>query len=282
MLGAACLTAIAAAPRPRACAPLRVMTYNIRLDVESDGANRWAARRDQLIGQIAFVQPDILGLQEVVPGQKADLERALPDYRFVGVARDDGKAAGEYSSLAVRNAAYDIRSSGTFWLSPTPDKPSKGWDSAYPRIATWAHLVRRADGRRILALNTHLDHVGEVARREGARRISAFLSQHRLPGERIVVTGDFNAEPGSPPLRMLTSAPLSLRDSKAAARTPAIGPEGTFNGFEAVPKEGRRIDYVLAEPSIRVKRHATLAWHFKDGRVASDHFPVVADFEDCR
>ena len=110
---AAALSIGAAPPKP-ACEPLRVMTYNIRLDIESDGINRWSNRRDQFIGQIRLMRPALLGLQEVVPGQKADLERALPGYAFLGVARDDGKAKGEYSSLAVDRSVFRVLSSGTF------------------------------------------------------------------------------------------------------------------------------------------------------------------------
>ena len=182
---------IGAAP-PQTCEPLRVMSYNIRLDLESDGINRWANRRDQFIGQIRLMQPAILGLQEVVPGQKADLQEALPGYEFLGAARDDGRSKGEFSNLAIRRDIFRVRSSGTFWLSPTPGAPSKGWDAAYPRIATWAKFVRRSDGKRFLALNTHFDHVGQTARLQSARQIIGWLSAQRSAGESVIVTGDLN------------------------------------------------------------------------------------------
>ncbi|HJR82546.1 MAG TPA: hypothetical protein VJ775_01340, partial [Sphingomicrobium sp.] len=116
-LAAVAALSIGAAPAKQVCAPLRVMTYNIRLDIESDGVNRWANRRDEFIGQVALMRPAILGLQEVVAGQKSDLERAFPGYAFLGVARDDGRSAGEFSNLAVDRELFTIRSSGTFWLS---------------------------------------------------------------------------------------------------------------------------------------------------------------------
>lgn len=266
---------------PAACAPLRVMTYNIRLDLASDGPNRWSARRDQFIGQVALMHPAILGLQEVVAGQKADLEQGLPGYTFLGVARDDGRSAGEFSNLAIDRSVFRVQSSGTFWLSRTPDVPSKGWDAAYRRIATWAHLVRRTDGQRFLALNTHLDNEGKQARVEGAREIVRWLAAHRSPGERIIMTGDFNSEPGSPPVEELTSAALRLRDARMVTATPPIGPQGTFNNFDALPAESVRIDYVLVDPALEVERYAVLAWHGENGRVASDHFPVVADLSTC-
>ena len=257
------------------------MSYNIRLDLESDGINRWANRRDQFIGQIRLMSPAIVGLQEVVPGQKSDLEKALPGYDFLGVARDDGRSKGEFSNLAIRRDIFRVRSSGTFWLSPTPGVPSKGWDAAYPRIATWAKLVRRSDGRRFLALNTHFDHVGETARLQSARQIAGWLSAQRTAGESVIVTGDLNAEPGTPPIRELTSSTLGLRDAHEASQTPRIGPDGTFNAFVMVPNESRRIDYVLASPALAVENYAVLAWQGEGGRPASDHFPVVADLSPC-
>ena len=286
MTGLALLLAAMASGAPaapgQACSPLRVMTYNIRLDLASDGPDRWSARRNQFIGQVAFVQPDILGLQEVLATQKADLERGLPDYEFVGVGRDDGKSAGEFSNLAIRKAAFRITSWGNFWLSQTPDRPSKGWDASYIRLATWAHLVARDSRQRILALNTHLDNDGEVARREGARMIRDFIGKHRLPGERIVVTGDFNSKPASPPYRLMTGPPLRLKDSRVTAINPPLGPDSTWNGFKLVPSNPQRIDFVFADPAMTVRRSSVLAWYFDGPRTASDHFPAVADLTNCR
>jgi len=275
------VTTIGAARAPT-CEPLRVMSYNIRLDLESDGINRWPNRRDQFIGQIRLMQPAILGLQEVVPGQKADLEKALPGYEFLGVARDDGRSRGEFSNLAIRRDIFRVRSSGTFWLSPTPAVPSKGWDAAYPRIATWAKLVRRSDGRRFLVLNTHFDHVGETARLQSARQIAGWLLAQRKAGEVIIMTGDLNAEPETSPIHELRQSPLGLRDAHEATQTPRIGPGGTFNNFVMVPNESRRIDYILASPSLAVENYAVLAWQGEGGRPASDHFPVIADLNPCR
>jgi endonuclease/exonuclease/phosphatase family metal-dependent hydrolase len=280
-LAAAALTVAARAIAAPTCAPMRVMTYNIRLALESDGLNRWEARRDQFIGQVRLMNPAILGLQEVVAAQKADLEKAMRGYAFLGVARDDAHAAGEYSNLAVDRAIFSIRTSGTFWLSPTPTVPSKGWDADYIRIATWAHLVRRSDGHRFLALNTHLDNEGEIARLEGAREIAAWLAANRAAGESVVMTGDFNAEPGSPPYLALTSSPLVLRDARKISKSPPVGPDGTWNDFQALPTDNLRIDFVLVDPGIIVERYAVLAWHGEGNRVASDHFPVVADVTAC-
>jgi len=259
---------------------MRVMTYNIRLDLESDGANKWSNRRDQFVGQIGLMHPAILGLQEVVRGQQADLEKAFPTYTFLGLPREGGPM-GESANLAFDQTVFKVTKSGTFWLSPTPSVPSKGWDAAYSRVATWAHLVRRSDGRKFLALNTHLDNEGQVARLESARQIVKFLAANRAPNESVVMTGDFNTEPGTPPVQELTSSKLGLRDARSISKTPPVGPSGTWNDFHALPKEVSRIDFVLVDPMIEVERYAILAWHGDGGRTASDHFPVVADLRAC-
>ncbi|WP_308225031.1 hypothetical protein [Flavobacterium sp. J372] len=43
---------------------VKVMTYNIRLDLVSDGENRWDNRKDMMASQILFYEPDFMGVQE--------------------------------------------------------------------------------------------------------------------------------------------------------------------------------------------------------------------------
>lgn len=264
------------------CMPTRAMSFNIRLDVKSDGDNRWSMRREQFIGQILLMRPDILGLQEVVPSQKRDLEQAMPQYLLIGGSREGSQDRGEYSPLAIARERWRIKESGTFWLSETPDRPSKGWDAAFPRIATWARLVRKADKKRFLAINTHLDHIGEVAKVQGARQIATFIASARKSREAVIMLGDLNSTPDSTAVSELLNGPAGLRDSRASSESPPIGPEGTFNAFNPLPQASKRIDYVLHDASLRAMRHATMAWHGENGRVASDHFAVLADLIDER
>ena len=269
------LLSVPALAAPRCGADVRVMTYNIRLDTPADGPNRWELRRDLLLAQVDLLRPAIVGFQEVVPGQLADLEAALPGHVRIGGGRDGDGTAGEASPLFVARAVFAVRAQGQFWLSPTPDKTSRGWDAAFPRIVTFAHLRRRGDGARVLALNTHWDHVGTQARLESARQIARWIAANRQRGEALVVLGDFNAALAEPSLQALL-AEVGLRDARAAAGQHAQGSSISFNAFQAVPARGALIDHVLTGPGIAVRRWHALAEHF-DGRVASDHFPVIAD-----
>jgi endonuclease/exonuclease/phosphatase family metal-dependent hydrolase len=260
--------------------PLRFMTYNIRLDLASDGENSWAHRRGWVAAQIEWLRPDLFGMQEVLPAQKADLIAALPRYRFVGGGRE-GDDRGEASPLAFDPRRFDLLESGLFWLSPTPDKPSKGWDAAYNRIVTWARLRMRGAPQSLLVINTHWDHIGAVARKESALQISRWIATHARHCERVLVSGDFNTELASEPLQLLVGS--GLRDARGASRTPPFGPAGTFNGFRNPPEDARTIDHFLLGEGVQVERYLVLS-QLIDGRWPSDHFPVIVDLSiaQCR
>ena len=56
-----------------------------------------------------------------------------------------------------------FRQLGNFWIAE-PEKMnipgSKGWDSDYPRVTTWAVMLDKVSGKRFFYMNTHLDHIG--------------------------------------------------------------------------------------------------------------------------
>lgn len=255
---------------------LRVMTYNIRLDLASDGANRWANRSHWVAAQVLWLRPDIFGMQEVLPGQKADLMAQLPQYRIFGGGRDDGKETGEASPIGFDKNRFNLLESGLFWLSPTPSVPSKGWDAALPRIVTWARLRIRGTQQVVLAVNTHWDHIGIVARQQSAAQMQSWIGENAKRCEKVLVLGDFNSELDSEQMRGLMKEPLALRDARGASRTQPFGPSGTFNAFDPQPNPTRAIDHVLLGRDIDVERYAVFA-QVIDGRVPSDHFPVLAD-----
>jgi endonuclease/exonuclease/phosphatase family metal-dependent hydrolase len=254
-----------------------VMTYNIRLDLASDGADAWPNRRAMVAALIGYHAPDLIGLQEVLQHQKQALEADLPAYAFIGAARDDGRQAGEYSPIGYRRDRYRLLASGTFWLSPTPAVPGKGWDAAYPRIATWARLVERRGGRRLLMVNTHLDHVGLTARLEGARQLRGWIGAQRAKGEAVVLTGDFNSMADSDAYRTIVApGPGALADTLRLTRTPHYGPAGTFTGFKVTQAQAGAIDHIFVSDGVTVLRQATLTDQTA-GRLPSDHYPVLAD-----
>lgn len=259
---------------------LRVMTYNIRLNTASDSLNAWPHRKDNLASQVLFHDVQLLGVQEALHNQMVDLKERLPQYKFVGVGRDDGKEKGEYSAIFYDTSRLQVLQSSTFWLSLTPEVPgSKSWDAAITRIVTWARFRDKKSHKIFYAFNTHFDHLGKEARRESARLLLQKVAA--IAGKtRAVVTGDFNATPNDEPIQVVTekSNALHLTDSKALSITTHYGPDGTFNGFAAKERDNLPIDYIFLKGPWKVKKHATLSQTW-NGRFASDHFAVFAVIE---
>jgi endonuclease/exonuclease/phosphatase family metal-dependent hydrolase len=254
------------------------MSFNLRLDLASDGPNAWPHRRDWVASLIRFHAPDALGVQEALAHMLTDLDARIPEFARVGVGRADGREGGEFSAILYRRDRLDMLDNGTFWLSPTPEVPgSKGWDAAIERVATWARFRDRVTGCTHVHLNTHFDHIGEQARQESARLIRRRLAAI-AGGAPVIVTGDLNADPQSVAYRVFTrdtvDAAAPLGDAFSTSRAGHYGPTSTWTAFKAI-EPGRRIDYVLVSTQIPVLTHGILpdSW---DGRFPSDHLPVLA------
>ncbi|MCA9525875.1 MAG: endonuclease/exonuclease/phosphatase family protein, partial [Myxococcales bacterium] len=189
-------------------APFTATTFNLRYDRGQDGWFDAAhPRRDRALAVIHAAAPHLLGVQEALAPQLADLEAALPHHRRVGVGRGDGVARGEHCALFIDERRFFLCESGTFWLSVTPDEPGTTWPPArLPRICTWARVHDAVADRPLLLLNSHWDHEAPAARLASARQLHAW----RPADAAAVIMGDFNAAPWSAPVRLLRAG--GLRD----------------------------------------------------------------------
>ena len=264
----------------------RVMTFNVRYDTATDGANAWEHRRSMVASIVRFHAPDIVGLQEPLTHQYDHLRGRLDGYAWEGVGRDDGGTTGEYCPLGWQTARVSPDAYGTRWLSETPGTPGSSYPSASkPRLVTWARVD--VDGTGLLVCNTHLDHKSERARVRSARQLRGLVAELGGWDERaglsvpVVVLGDFNCTADSEPYRVLTgdagvdgiSGP-PLTDAMDAAEQPHHGPTKTFERFDGEPD--RKIDHVFCAGDVAVRQHAVIADHW-DGTPPSDHCPVVAE-----
>lgn len=250
---------------------LNVATYNLRFDNPHDGKNVWPQRRDAVRALVRYHSFDLWGTQEALANQLEDLD-ALTEYARVGVGRDDGKHAGEHSAIFYRRDRFALEDHGDFWLSATPEKPSKSWDShCCNRIASWARLREIASGKQFVVLNAHFDHEGEVARRESARLMLA--RGRTLAGQLpLIILGDFNSTPDSEAYAIVSAG---LRDARSISQSAPYGPLATFNAFDVSQPAEARIDYIFLSPQWQVLRYATLT-DSVEARFPSDHFPVLA------
>ena len=260
-------------------AALRVMTWNIRYDNPGDGVHAWPMRRDELLSSVGSQRVDVLCIQEGLKHQVAFLKDGLTGFDVRGAGRDDGKDQGEYAAIYFRTSRFTCRDAGTFWLSPTPEVPSKGWDAALPRIVTWVRLYDSLARGEVTVFNTHFDHQGVVAREQSAGLIREKVRSiaGSLP---FVLTGDFNAGEKDSCYRILVSRsglPPFFNDAMHQALVPHAGPLVSYTGFPFVsdiPRE--RIDFIFVNDAAEVRRHAILDARRGPGYI-SDHLPVVAD-----
>nr|MBP6288037.1 endonuclease/exonuclease/phosphatase family protein [Ferruginibacter sp.] len=194
---------------------IKVMSFNIRLDVKSDGENWWEKRKDKVAGLMNYYEADFIGAQEVLHHQLTYLKDNLNGYDYLGVGRDDGREAGEYSCIFYKKDKYTVVQQSTFWLSPTPDIPSKGWDAALNRVCSYGLFKNNKTKQLIWVLNTHFDHMGKVARLESAKLIIKKISELNTQHYPVIVSGDFNSRPGDEPAQYMMA---NMRNSRIISR----------------------------------------------------------------
>jgi endonuclease/exonuclease/phosphatase family metal-dependent hydrolase len=249
------------------------MTYNIRLDTPVDSINQWPNRKEKVFALIKKYSPDVFGVQEALHHQLTDLLENLPEYDYIGVARDDGKTKGEYSAILFKKKRLTVEIQKTFWLSETPDVAgSKSWDAAITRVATFGKFKDQITSKQFFIYNTHFDHLGKIAREQSASLIKEKIKEEsqQLP---VIVTGDFNCERNESPYAvMLNDDNIKLYDAKSATDE-----RGTFCTFKVNATPCKAIDYIFYSADWKSKNYNVL--DDNDGKYyPSDHVPVLAEF----
>lgn len=247
---------------------LSVMSFNIRMGEGKDGTNSWQYRCPATIYMLRDKQPDIFGLQEAYDYQVLFIKENLREYNNVGVGREDGKHKGEHMSIFYNKKKVSLLKWGTFWLSDTPGKPSKGWDAACIRTATWALMKDKRSGRKFYYVNTHLDHVGKEAQKNGLALIVEKIKEMNPDNLPMVLTGDFNVVSSDPVLSDLNRIMKNARVS--AERTDNLN---SFNGWG---KSSSIIDYIYYSGFASCPKFETIQKKYGDFPFISDHYPIKA------
>lgn len=267
LLLALCAPALAAPP-----APLTIMSFNVRTPADKETGRRWEDRRDAMVAVIKDAQPAVLGTQELVKAQAEYLAERLPGYRWFGEGRRGGDA-DEHMGVFYDGAVVALQQSGNFWLSDTPNVAgSISWAHPYPRMVTWGLFKRLDDGKSFYLLNTHLPYRSEdeAARVRGAQAILAHI--RGLPADvPVVLTGDFNSEPGSPTYAAFTAL---LQDARTQVEAPQ-GPKATFHDFTG--EADKELDWVLVR-GFKARTFDTVDARV-NGVLPSDHFPLVVTLD---
>jgi endonuclease/exonuclease/phosphatase family metal-dependent hydrolase len=293
--------------------PLRVLTHNIRYDTSSPfkGERPWKERAPRLLNELRYNirnQDAFICLQEVLDNQLVDIlsglnpsdsttaegahEQFEQTWAYIGVGRDDGYKAGEYSPILYRPSVWELRHWETVWLSETPDVPSKSWDAASIRIVTIGVFTHHVGRQTVLAMSTHLDDQGSRSRSEAAHIILRKIDEYRngrfgniISG--VFLAGDLNSEETQEAHSVLTAPESPLVDSATLVnQADYYGNHTTWTGFGYEGQDPSRIDYILLGPIAdhessdlpwEIEGYAVLANRFDDGVFSSDHRAVVVD-----
>ncbi|TDZ16390.1 hypothetical protein Cob_v010571 [Colletotrichum orbiculare MAFF 240422] len=224
---------------------VRLMTYNVRWATPSPESNeeKWSVRRPHMAAQINAItagRPEsLMCMQEVVEQQLLDLSTDLGSkWAHVGVGRDDGVAAGEFSPIFYRPDAWRLVDNRTYWLSETPDVPgSKGWDAAMARLVTVGNFTHVETGFPFVFMCTHFDDQGSLAQRKSAEFLVNLTQEwESAAGDMtpVFMGGDLNVESDHAAYQILVAegALHDVRDVTTASRR--SGFIHTYTGFNNV------------------------------------------------
>ncbi|MDN3588817.1 endonuclease/exonuclease/phosphatase family protein [Pedobacter aquatilis] len=254
---------------------ITIGTFNIRYDNPMDSGNLWVERAPVVSNLIRFHKFDILGVQEALKNQLKDIGSRLPEYDVYGKGRDDGKDGGEHSAILFKKDRFKLIKSGDFWLSETPDKPSKGWDvTCCNRICSWVYLQDLKTNKQLYVFNVHYDHQGKVARQESSKLILLKIAEiaGSIP---TLLTGDFNGGRDSEWYQRLATSG-KVTDVYSKVKFPYAN-NSSANGFK-MPKGQTVIDHIFMTNQFSASRWGILTDTYY-GKFPSDHFPVLAEVE---
>jgi len=251
---------------------IKVFSFNIRTNTPVDGVNAFPNRKERILSTIKEYSPDLIGFQEATDDMREWLRASLNEYEIVGCGRK-ANYRGEAPVLAYRKNLFECVKYETFWLSLTPDIPGSSYggdQSGCPRTATAAYLIPEGSSTPFVFCNTHTDHKGKSARYLASVQLIQYLSRQPY---KFILTGDFNATPDAPEIRLLTeSTAFPMIDA-----TSKLG--GTFHGYgKCNPKV--KIDYVFTNLPCDPDR-STVVPDIPDenGLYTSDHCAVCSYVE---
>jgi endonuclease/exonuclease/phosphatase family metal-dependent hydrolase len=259
----AALAGSSCAPILRRDSSIRVLVYNIHAGKDAAGADNLA----DVAALIRTTGADVVLLQEVdrrtkrsgVTDQLQSLIDATGYQGVFGKSLDyDG---GEYGVAALSRHGFTFDFTSPLQVTPVQ---TRAGGSHEPRVVqTAAAMTRRG---RLQAFNTHLDASATAEYR--IQEVTQLLLPVRVrmsAATPVVVGGDFNAEPGSAPIKAMLDA--GLRDAWTEC--------GQGDGFTyptAAPV--KRIDYLFLSQGLRCSSAQVL------DSTASDHRPLLVTLED--
>jgi len=255
---------------------LRIMTCNIRCYGGNDGDDHWVHRKDFCAEVIRSRNPDIVCFQELWAEQFADLKPAFPEFDAYGMI-DEPQTMHPMNTIFYRRDVFQLLSAGGYWLSETPHVTgSKSWDSRCVRLANWLRMVDGTSGKEFRVINTHFDHVGQVARENQARIICEDAASYPEEYPQIL-TGDLNCDGANPAIALLKRNDwVDTYNAVHGTEDPGF----TYHAFKgpdyAASSKCGKMDWVFVQGEASITG-AEVIDEARNGRFPSDHYFVSAD-----
>ena len=252
---------------------LRYASWNIRWESQQDidEGNAWEKRKEPIASAIKFHDFDIIGFQEGSPPRLRDLMELLPDYEFIL------SDTMEYNPIVIRKGMFTVMDFGRFYLSKTPEKKSKSWDSKHARYCTWAKLKFKQDS--LYIFNVHFDYHGKDAQAESAKLMSRKIPAMTKKAP-FIFAGDLNFTADSKSYQNLGNF-IKKRNARDLADS-ISAPNGSYNYFDPTRTSPWTFDHIFVSPQVKVHRYEILNETYRDeerDRYPSDHSPVTILFE---
>jgi len=259
-----------------------IATYNLRNENTHDVGNLWKDRYPYIVDLIVYHNFEIFGTQEVLPGQLTDLKEALSEYNYYGEGRD-GNNQGEHTAIFYKTDNYTLIDKGDFWLSATPDIPSKSWDApCCNRICTWVKLKEKVSGKDLFIFNAHYDYEKDYARNQSSLLVLEKIKEiaGNMPA---VFMGDLNGSANESWCKIINESGV-LRDTYFDVKRPYAN-NASYNAFgkldnldatdSALIEEKQIIDHIYFSKHFKTEKWGLLTDTYNMGKFPSDHFPVL-------
>lgn len=259
------------------------MTFNIRGSYHRDGKNAWKRRAGLNVRVIKAYAPDLIGFQEFQSGNQKYYDSRLPEYRRSIGPKYENLRPHAHNAIYWNPERLELLDAGGFWLSETPEKFSGSWGTSQKRCANWARFRLLQRDTEFIHLNTHLDHKSIAARRQSAMLIVRRIDELNDGKLSVLITGDFNADPGLPVHKTFANA--GFEDLHQLADNPPTRTFHKFQGDGFVPqrpdREGR-LDWILVynPPGKQLTRSSCQVIRDAEPPIyPSDHYPILSDLE---
>lgn len=251
---------------------IKIISSNIRFDNPADNQHSWNNRKSILADLLNSEEADIICTQEGRRPQLMELNTLLKGKDIIEQHREWINER-MYPSIYINTDRFFVEESGDVWLSETPNQPgSKSFNSAFPRLCTWAKLALKENGREIFIVNCHLDHCFSETRVEQIKVLLEETFSINSSNEALILCGDFNEGPDGEVRKTLREQRENLFDPWSFHEKEE---ETTYHKFKGTLKEGARIDWIMLDQrfeSLEIK----ICKENLDNIYPSDHFPIIS------